>query len=305
MSAPDGRCTATGRECGCAPVPAGDGTPPEPCRARPGRRWCGRARWCGRPGAVVPGRGGGTVVAACWREQQDPAGVDEARLGERTAVRLRFAFVEAEQLVPALTVAEEPGGDRPQVIAGHHAVNPGPGRGSIAAVRGLRRRGRGAGAAAGAGRPGVSGPAAVVLAVSAVCRGGEGRRAACGTCSEVSTVALMRVAATAWTGPMTGSRGAGWPAAVAAASISTAAAVSAHSSQTTQASPLMMAPSLSGLTRNACSCVPVGRWRGSGQPVKRASKYGGPVSTNAIAASAAAARPRRRRRPGGRVTAVP
>ena len=89
----------------------------------------------------------------------------------------------------------------------------------------------------------------------------------------------MRVAATAWKGAMTGSRGAGWPARVAAASMSTAAAAMAHSSQTTQASPLMMASSLSGLTRNACSCGQAGRWRGSGQPVKRASAYGGPAST--------------------------
>ena len=115
----------------------------------------------------------------------------------------------------------------------------------------------------------------------------------------------MRAAATAWKGAMTGSRGAGWPATAAAASMSTATAAMAHSTQTAQASPLMMASSLSGLTRNACSCGQVGRWRGTGQPVKRASAYGGPASTMAIAPSPAAARPRRGRRPGGRVTGVP
>ena len=91
----------------------------------------------------------------------------------------------------------------------------------------------------------------------------------------------MRAAATAWKGAMTGSRGAEWPATAAAASMSTATAAMAHSTQTAQASPLMMASSLSGLTRNACSCGQVGRWAGhrpageAGQRVRRPGQHDG------------------------------
>jgi hypothetical protein len=160
-------------------------------------------------------------------------------------------------------------------------------------------------AAARAGWPGISGPATAVLAVSAACSGWEARGMACGTWKVVRTVAPMTAAATAWKGAMTGSRGAGRPARAAIASMSTATAASAHSTQTAKASPLMMAPSLSGLVRNACSCAQEGRWRGTGQPVRRTSAYGGPASTAAMTASPADARARCPGRPGRGVTGVP
>ena len=114
MSAPDGRCTATGWEGGCAAVPAGDGAPPDRsrCRVLDGAGG-GRARRGGPPGAVVPGAGGRSLAAVLRREQQDPAGVDQAGVGEGAAVGLWLAFVEAEQFVPVIAVAEEPGGDGP------------------------------------------------------------------------------------------------------------------------------------------------------------------------------------------------
>ena len=57
-----------------------------------------------------------------------------------------FPGVEAEQLVPAFAVAQEPGGDLPQVISGQDPVGPGPRRwgvfppaGGLARTRPLRR----------------------------------------------------------------------------------------------------------------------------------------------------------------------
>ncbi len=137
MRAPDGRCTATGRGCGCVLVGAGDGVLPEPSP------WCvldgdglGVRAGAGRLGRWCAGWAAGPWWPSCDGQQQDPAGVDEAGVGEGAAVRLRFAGVEAEQLVPVLAVAEEPGGDVPQVIAWHDAVDPGPGHRSVAAGRG-------------------------------------------------------------------------------------------------------------------------------------------------------------------------
>ena len=218
MSAPDGRCTATGRGCGCVLAGDGDGVLPERGRCGRGRR-AGRARWRGAP--VVVG-GPGAVVAAGRCQQQDPAGVDEAGVGEGVAVGLGFAGVEAEQLVPALAVAQEPGGDLPQVISGHDPVGPGPGGGSVPAAAACADLA----VAALGGWPGISGAATAVLAVSAACSDCEERGAACGTCNVVRTVAPMTAAATAWNGAMTGRRGAGCPARAAAASMSTAAAAS-------------------------------------------------------------------------------
>ena len=123
-SAPDGSRTATWP--GCAPR---DGVLPRrgrsPALGRPGgpggRSGRAAAAGCCGPGAA---RVRGGAAAAGLGDQQHPAGLDQGGVGEGTAAGLGPALVEAEDLLPVPGVAEEPGGDVPQVIAVLDAVGP-------------------------------------------------------------------------------------------------------------------------------------------------------------------------------------
>ena len=75
----------------------------------------------------------------------------------------------------------------------------------------------------------------VVAEVSAACSGGVLRVPARGMCSAVIMVAPTRAAASAWTGAIAGSLGAGWPRVTAISSMISERAKTAHSSQAASA----------------------------------------------------------------------
>ena len=173
------------------------------------------------PGVLVPGRpgcGAGRAFRCRLGDQQHPAGDDQVRVGEGAAVGLGFPLVELVDLVPVLGVAEEPLGDVPQVV-----VSPGPGRPSAwpgpccrCSRRGPRVRRLRPAARCGLVRAGRRRPVAEAIAA---CSGGALRVWARGTCSAVIMVAPTRAAASAWTGAIAGSLGAGWPRVTAISSI--------------------------------------------------------------------------------------
>ena len=142
----------------------------------------------------------------------------------------------------------------------------------------------------------------LVAEVSAACSGGALRVWARGTCSAVIMVAPTRAAASAWTGAIAGSLGAGWPRVTAISSITSDRAKTAHSSQAASARNRMIAPSDSGLARNRWACCHPGQLRGSGDPVIAPSPPGRPASSAAITAIPARARSSRQARVSARLT---
>ena len=110
--------------------------------------------------------------------------------------------------------------------------------------------------------------------VSAACSGGALRVPARGTCSAVIMVAPTRAAASAWTGAIAGSLGAGWPRVTAISSMASERAKTAHSSQAASARKRMIASSDSGLATNRWTCCHPGQVRGSGDPVNRGQRPG-------------------------------
>ena len=94
-----------------------------------------------------------------------------------------------------------------------------------------------------------------VAEVSAACSGWALRGPVRGTCSAVIMVAPTRAAASAWTGAIAGSLGAGCPRVTAISSTASERAKTAHSSQAASARARMIAPSDSGLARNRWACA--------------------------------------------------
>ena len=144
----------------------------------------------------------------------------------------------------------------------------------------------------------------VVAEVSAACSGGALRVPARGTCSAVIMVAPTRAAASAWTGAIAGSLGAGWPRVTAISSMTSERAKTAHSSQAASARSRMIASSDSGLAKNRWACCHPGQLRGSGDPVILASPQGRPASRPAATAIPAAARSSRQASVSARLTAA-